>query len=742
MKLNQIFTLIILLVAVSMPAKAADDIDRKVQELLSKMTLEEKAGQLNQISGNWKFTGPISEHGDVQELIKKGHIGSMLNVKGVGHTRQIQELAMQSRLGIPLIFGLDVIHGYRTMFPTPLAQAASWDLSAIEKAERIAAIEASAAGLHWTFAPMVDIARDPRWGRIVEGSGEDTYLGSLIAKARVKGFQGEGLGNTDAIMACAKHFAAYGAALAGRDYNTVDMSLMRLHETYLPPFKAAVDAGVATFMTSFNDLSGIPATGNQYLLRDVLRNQWGFDGFVVSDWASIKEMIAHGYVANNSEAAQKAIVAGCDMDMEGGAYVAHLVDLVKKDIVSEKIIDESVSRILRKKFELGLFDDLYKFCDSEREKKQWNNTEHLAEARKLGAKSIVLLKNEQNILPLAKNTGKIALIGPFFKETTTNLGTWSVHWDDDNDRIVTQYNGIAKKVSKKTKLLYAKGCQVDDDDKSAFDETVNTALQADVVVMSIGETFDMSGESKSRSSLDIPGVQEELFNKIIETGKPVIVLVNAGRPLTINTIAQKATAILYTWQLGTEAGNAIADVLFGDCNPAAKLPVTFPRNVGQIPLFYNHFNTGRPVLNGNITYRSAYIDSPNTPLYPFGFGLSYTEFKYGNLSLSSENLRGNQSLKARIDISNTGRFDGEEIVQLYIRDVTASVVRPLKELKGFEKIFLKKGETKTVEFTVTPEDLKFFDDQLKFDWESGDFEIMIGRNSDDVQSKKIYWGKE
>ncbi|GAB1416054.1 beta-glucosidase BglX [Paludibacter sp.] len=742
MKLNQFFTLTLLLTVVSIQTIATDNIDRKVQELLSKMTLEEKAGQLNQISGNWKFTGPISEHGDVQELIKKGHIGSMLNVKGVGHTRQVQELAMQSRLGIPLIFGLDVIHGYRTMFPTPLAQAASWDLVAIEKAERIAAIEASASGIHWTFAPMVDIARDPRWGRIVEGSGEDAYLGSLIAKARVRGFQGEGLGNMDAIMACAKHFAAYGAALAGRDYNTVDMSLMRLHETYLPPFKAAIDAGVATFMSSFNDLNGIPATGNTYLLREVLKKQWNFDGFVVSDWASIKEMIAHGYATDNRDAAKKAIIAGCDMDMEGGAYVDHLVDLVNNKIVSEKLINESVSRILRKKFELGLFDDPYKFCDSEREKKQRNNANHLEEARKTATKSIVLLKNEGNILPLAKNTKKIALIGPFFEETTTNLGAWSIHWDDDKDRIVTQYNGIAGKVSKRTKLLYAKGCNVNDDDKSAFDEAVKTALQADVVVMSIGETYDMSGEAKSRTSLDLPGVQEELFNKIVETGKPVIVLVNAGRPLTINAVAQKATAILYKWQLGTEAGNAIADVLFGDYNPAAKLPITFPRNVGQIPLFYNNFNTGRPVINNNTHYRSAYIDSPNTPLYPFGFGLSYTEFKYDNFKLSSERLQGNQSLKAQIDVSNTGRFDGEEIVQLYIRDITASVVRPLKELKGFEKIFLKKGETKTVEFTITPEDLKFFNDKLDFDWESGDFQIMIGRNSADLLSKNIYWEKE
>lgn len=738
---KQFFAFILLFTVVSIQTKAADDIDRKVRDLLSKMTLEEKAGQLNQVNGTWKFTGPISDHGDKQELIRKGLIGSMLNVKGAVHTRKIQELALQSRLGIPLIFGLDVIHGYRTTFPVPLAQAASWDLTAIEKAERIAAIEASAAGLHWTFAPMVDIARDPRWGRIVEGSGEDAYLGSLIAKTRVKGFQGNGFGDNDVLMACAKHFAAYGAALAGRDYNTVDMSLKQLHETYLRPFKAAVDANVATFMSSFNDLNGVPATGNSYLLRDVLKNEWNFKGFVVSDWGSVREMIDHGYAADNCDAALKGIVAGCDMDMEGGVYVNHLVELVQSNVVPEAVVDEAVARILRKKYELGLFDDPYKFCNEDREKKQWDNKQHLAESRTLGAKSIVLLKNDNRALPLAKNTKNIALIGPLFKEIKSNLGAWSIEWEDDSVRIVSQYQGIVQKANKNTKFHYAKGCGVLDGDKSGFTEAVNAAMKSDVVVMSIGETYEMSGEAKSRTSLDLPGVQEELFLKIAATGKPVVVLVNAGRPLTINTIAEKAAAILYVWQLGTEAGNAIADVLFGDYNPSAKLPVTFPRSVGQIPLFYNHYNTGRPALYNNITYRSAYIDSPNTPLYPFGFGLSYTEFQYGNFKLSSENLQGNQSLKVSVDISNSGAYDGEEIVQLYVRDLVGSVVRPLKELKGFEKIHLKKGETKTVEFTVTPESLKFFDDKLNFDWESGEFDIMVGKNSADVLTKRIRWNK-
>ncbi|WP_312076139.1 beta-glucosidase BglX [Chryseobacterium sp.] len=718
-------------------------VDEKVTELLSKMTLEEKVGQLVQYSGFEYATGPQnSNSASVLNEIKQGKVGSMLNVAGAEETRKFQELALKSRLRIPLLFGQDVIHGYRTTFPVNLGQAASWDLKLIEKSERIAATEASAYGIHWTFAPMVDIARDPRWGRVMEGSGEDTYLGTQIGLARIKGFQGRGLGYLDAIMACAKHFAAYGAAVGGRDYNSVDMSLRQLNETYLPPFKAAAEAGVATFMNSFNDINGVPATANKYILRDLLKGKWNYQGFVVSDWGSIGEMVPHGYAKDNKEAAEKAINAGSDMDMESRAYMAELPKLVQEGKVDPKLIDDAARRILVKKFEMGLFDDPYRFSNEKRQKEQLNNQENRKFGREFGSKSIVLLKNQKNILPLSKSTKTVALIGPFGKETSANHGFWSIAFKDDSKRIITQFDGIKNQLDKNSTLLYAKGANVDDQDRSMFAEAVETAKKADVVIMTLGEGHAMSGEAKSRSNLHFTGVQEDLLKEIAKTGKPIVLMINAGRPLVFDWAADNIPTIVYTWWLGTEAGNSIADVLFGTVNPGGKLPMTFPRTEGQIPVYYNHYNTGRPAKNNtDRNYVSAYIDLDNDPKFPFGFGLSYTQFTYSDMKLSSTNLKGNQTLNISVNVSNTGNYDGEEVVQLYIRDLFGKVVRPVKELKGFEKVFIKKGETKTVNFTLTPENLKFYDDQLNFDWESGDFDIMVGTDSQNVQTKKINWVK-
>lgn len=718
-------------------------IDEKVSELLSKMTLEEKVGQLVQYSGFEYATGPQnSNSANVLNEIKQGKVGSMLNVAGAQETRKFQELALKSRLKIPLLFGQDVIHGYRTTFPVNLGQAASWDLKLIEKSERIAAIEASAYGIHWTFAPMVDIARDPRWGRVMEGSGEDTYLGTQIGLARIRGFQGKGLGNLDAIMACAKHFAAYGAAVGGRDYNSVDMSLRQLNETYLPSFKAAAEAGVATFMNSFNDINGIPATANQYILRDLLKGKWNYKGFVVSDWGSIGEMVPHGYAKDNKEAAEKAINAGSDMDMESRAYMAELPNLVKKGKVDPKLIDDAAKRILVKKFEMGLFDDPYRFSDEKRQKEQLNNQENRKFGREFGSKSIVLLKNQNNILPLSKSTKTVALIGPFGKETSANHGFWSIAFKDDNQRIVTQFDGIKNQLDKNSTLLYAKGANVDDQDRSMFAEAVETAKKADVVIMTLGEGHAMSGEAKSRSNIHFSGAQEDLLKEIAKTGKPIVLMINAGRPLVFDWAADNVPVIMYTWWLGTEAGNSIADVLFGTVNPGGKLPMTFPRMEGQIPVYYNHYNTGRPAKNNtDRNYVSAYIDLDNDPKFPFGYGLSYTQFKYSDMNLSSNNLKGNQTLNISVNVTNSGNYDGEEVVQLYIRDLFGKVVRPVKELKGFQKVFIKKGETKAINFTLSPENLKFYDDQLNYDWEGGEFDIMIGTDSQNVQTKRINWSK-
>lgn len=734
-KYKKIIAASLLLLPLIGTAQTKSAIDRKVDSVLKLMTLEEKVGQMNQYSDDGLVTGIATQDNAKDQQIKDGKLGSLLNVKGAATTRRVQEIAMQSRLKIPLLFGLDVVHGYKTTFPLPLAEAASWDLPAIEMAARIAAVEASASGIHWTFAPMVDISRDPRWGRVMEGAGEDTYLGSQIAYARVKGFQGKKLGDMDAVLACVKHFAAYGAAVGGRDYNSVDMSERMLWETYLPPFKAALDAGAATFMNSFNDLNGIPATASTYLQRDILKNKWKFTGFVVSDWGSVGEMVPHGYAANNYEAALAAVKGGSDMDMESRAYIQHLAQLVKDKKVNIALIDDAVRRILRKKFELGLFDDPYKFSNEQREKAALNNPAHEKAAREMAAKSIVLLKNENQLLPIAKSTKKIAVIGPLVKEVKQNLGFWSIEMPGDSSYIVSQWQGLVNKLGSDAQLIYAKGCGIEDTSRAGFKEAIDAALRADVVIMSIGERRDMSGEAKSRAYLRIPGVQEELVKAIQATGKPLVVMINAGRPLIFDWISDHVPAIMYTWWLGSQAGNAIADVLFGDYNPSGKLPMTFPRTEGQIPIYYNYFNTGRPAKDDNDkNYRSAYIDLSLYPKYAFGYGLSYTSFAYNNFKLSKSSIKPTETVTVSIDIKNTGKYAGEEIVQLYLRDKVGSVVRPVKELKDFKKIMLQPGETKTVTFSINRDKLSFYNAQLQWVAEPGEFEVMIGASSADIKA--------
>ncbi|HEY8971743.1 MAG TPA: beta-glucosidase BglX [Puia sp.] len=720
------------LLALSAPV-FAQSIDQKVDDLLKKMTLDEKIGQLNQYNGDWEATGPVTK--DVEDkmaAIRQGKVGSILNITGVAHTRAFQQAAMDSRLKIPLLFGQDVIHGYSITFPIPLAEAASWDMSAIQQSARVAATEAAAGGVHWTFAPMVDIARDPRWGRIMEGAGEDPYLGACIARARVKGFQGNGLGSLDAVMACAKHFAAYGAAIGGRDYNSVDMSLRTLWEIYLPSFKAALDAGAATFMNSFNDLNGTPATGNSYLLRDILKGQWRFSGFVVSDWGSVGEMIPHGYVADREQAAQVALTAGCDMDMESRSYITSLSGLMQQGKVPMSLIDDAVKRILHKKFELGLFDDPYRFSNADREKATLNKAEHVRAARDMADKSIVLLKNEGHLLPLSTRLRSIALIGPLVHSKKDMKGFWSLDIGAEKD-VVSLYEGVQQQAGG-AQLLYAKGCDITDTSRAGFTEALQTARQADVVIMAMGEKADMTGEAKSKADIHLPGVQEELIKAIQATGKPVVVLLMAGRPMIFSWTAEHVPAILYTWWLGNQAGNAMADVLFGKYNPSGKLPVTFPREIGQIPIYYNHLNTGRPAKDEkDVNYVSAYIDLYNSPRYAFGYGLSYTDFKYSNLILSKKSLHDNESITVTLDVQNTGKYAGEETVQLYLRDVVAQPLRPVKELKDFAKVSLAPGETKKISFTIDRSKLVFYNDKLELITQPGEFQLFIGSASDDIR---------
>lgn len=722
--------LLILLVALTFIAPLSPShsqqrqgVEQKINALLSRMTLAEKLGQLQQLDGesNGNFR---PEHRD---LVRKGRLGSTLNVRGAQRTNELQRIAVEeSRLKIPLLFGFDVIHGYRTNFPVPLAEASSWDPAVAERSASIAAAEARSAGVHWTFAPMVDIARDARWGRIVEGSGEDPYLGASMARARVRGFQGRDYSAPDKVLACAKHWVAYGAAEAGRDYNTTDMSERTLREIYFPPFKAAVDEGVGTLMSAFNDLNGVPSSANPFTLTKVLRGEWRFDGFVVSDYTSVHELINHGLAANEREAARLALNAGVDMEMVSRDFNRHLPDLLRSGQVSQATIDEAVRRILRIKFRLGLFEHPY--VDEARERSVISSSANLAAARELAARSMVLLKNERETLPLSKTIKSIALIGPLADDQQDLIGSWS--GDGQAGDTVTLLAGIRAKVSSSTKVNYAKGCEVNTDSTDGFDEAVRVAQASDTIIVAVGESAGMSGEASSRSSLDLPGRQLELVKALHATGKPMVVVLMNGRPLTINWIAENSPAIVETWFAGTQAGNAIADVLFGDVNPGGKLPVTFPRNVGQEPLYYNHLNTGRPP-NANEKYTSKYLDVPWTPLFPFGYGLSYTQFRLSNLKLSATRIRPDGRLTVSVELENTGKRTGDEVVQLYIRDVAASVTRPVKELKGFQRVMLRPGEKRHVEFTLTPEHLGFYNREMRFVVEPGEFKVMVATSSAD-----------
>ena len=716
--------------------------DKKAEILLSKMTLEEKIGQMNQYSSFWDFTGPSPRGGDAEKKyqdLKNGFVGSMLNVRGVKDVMAVQKIAVEeTRLGIPLIIGFDVIHGYKTISPIPIAEAASWDLEAIQKSAEMAALESSAAGINWTFAPMVDISRDARWGRVMEGAGEDPFLGSKIATARVKGFQGKNLSSNFTIAACAKHFAAYGFSEGGRDYNTVDVGTSTLYNMVFPPFKAANDAGVKTFMNSFNELNGIPATGNKYLQREVLKEQWNFDGFVVSDWDSISEMIVHGYTKDGPHAAEIALNAGSDMDMESYFYLDHLKNLVDEDKVDLELIDDAVKRILKVKFELGLFDDPYKYCDLKREKQITGSKEINDAALDIAKKSIVLLKNEGNLLPLKKEGQHIAIIGALASDKTSPLGNWRLAADDDT--AVSVLEGMSK--YKGNSISYSKGADltigktgfvtkltINTTDKSGFKEAITIAKEADVVLMILGEHGFQSGEGRSRSDLGLPGVQQELLEEIFRVNKNIVLVLNNGRPLAIGWADENIPSIVEAWQLGTQSGNAIAEVLYGDYNPSGKLPMTFPRNVGQVPLYYNHKNTGRPNLPESKTiFWSHYNDVKKTPLYPFGYGLSYTTFDYSSIK-TTNSFDLDQKITVSVAIINTGKRKGKEVVQLYIRDKYASITRPVKELKGFELLELLPGEKKIVDFELTEKELGFYDNNGKWIFEKGDFEIFIGGNS-------------
>ncbi len=722
--------------------KSQNAIDKKVDSLISIMTIEEKVGQMNQYNGFWNVTGPTPKEGNAAEKYKhleQGLVGSMLNVRGVKNVRAVQKIAVEkTRLGIPLIIGFDVIHGYKTLSPIPLAESASWDLEAIEKSARNAAIEASAEGINWTFAPMIDVSRDARWGRVMEGAGEDSYLGSKIAVARIKGFQGDDLSAHNTIAATAKHFAAYGFSESGKDYNTVDVGKSTLYNVILPPFKAANDAGVRTYMNSFNELNGIPATGNEFLLRDILKGAWDFDGFVVSDWNSVGEMVTHGHAKDNEHAAEIAANAGSDMDMESYAFVNYLVNLVKKDKVKESVIDDAVRRILKVKFELGLFEDPYKYCNEEREKELVGHKDLHADALDMAKKSIVLLKNENNILPLKKNGLDMLVIGDLADDKTSPLGSWRIAAEDKT--AVSVLEGLNEKgthnISYKSgpKLFtgnpeFATEVNINTTDKSGFKEAVNAAKNKDVVVMVLGEHGFQSGEARSRSNLQLPSFQQELLEAVYKVNKNIVLVLLNGRPLAIEWADKHIPAIVEAWQLGTQSGKAIAEVLYGDYNPSGKLPMTFPRNVGQVPIYYNHKNTGRPSTSPGQVFWSHYQDITNDPLYEFGYGLSYTTFEYSDLQLSSNSLNKDNSLDVKVTLKNTGKYKGKEVVQLYIRDLFASVTRPVKELKGFEMVELKPGESTQVSFKIDKEMLSFYNNNYDFVAEPGDFKVFVGGSS-------------
>lgn len=708
-----------------------DKYEQRVDSVLKLMTLDEKIGQLNQYTGNWQATGPVVEDPTKIEQIKAGKVGSMLNIKSVKHTRELQEYAMQSRLRIPLMFGLDVVHGLRTIYPIPLGEAASFDLDLMKRTAAGAAKEASAQGVHWTFAPMIDISRDARWGRVMEGAGEDTWYGCKVAQARVSGFQGDDLSEPHTIMACAKHFAAYGACIAGKDYNTVDISEQTLHEVYLPPFKVAVDAGVASFMNSFNDINGIPATGNTYIQRDLLKGSWNFNGLTVSDWGSIREMIPHGYVSDLKGAAEKAILAGCDIDMESRAYHIHLKKLVEEGTVSEDYIDDAVRRILFKKFELGLFDNPFLYCDETREKEVVLSEELKNLSREAGAKSIVLLKNDQGSLPL-NNPKKIAVIGSLAKSQKDMLGFWAN--EGIVDEVVTVYEGLKNKYPE-SDVVYADGYDLATNELHLMDAR-NAAMQSDVVIVAVGERFENSGEAKSRADINIHPNHQLLVKELKKTGKNVVVLLMGGRPMIFNEMTPHADAILLTWWLGTEAGNAIADVLAGDYNPSGKLPMTFPAHVGQIPIYYNYKNTGRPE-NKEIGYSCRYQDIDFEPAYPFGYGLSYTDFLISEPVVKDSVFSLKTPLEVCVKVKNTGKYAGKETVQLYIRDLVASLTRPVKELRGFQQVELQPGEEKEISFMLTEKELGFESACKGWTVEPGLFDVMVGNSALNVKKTRV-----
>ena len=703
------------------------DVDPRVDSLLRIMTLDEKIGQMVLFTSDWDVTGPTIREGYLDD-IRSGRCGNIFNAYTVDYIRELQRVAVEeSRLGIPLMFGYDVVHGHKTIFPIPLGESCSWDLDLIRRSASAAAAEAAASGLNWTFAPMVDISVDPRWGRVSEGAGEDPYLGSLIAAARVKGFQGEDLADPLTVLACVKHFAAYGAPFGGRDYNTVDMSERQFREFYMPPYKAGVDAGALSVMTAFNEYDGVPATGNQYLLKDLLKGEWNFQGFVVTDYTSINEMVHHGYARDEAEAGVKAVNAGVDMDLQGEVYFSYLRGLVDSGFVREKTIDNAVRRILNVKAKLGLFDDPYLYCDRARENQVVSNPEIKALSRDAARRSMVLLKNE-GCLPFDRGD-RIAVIGELAASRRDLLGSWKAagEWDDMNSILdaVRAYNGAAN-------VIYAEGCRKMGSDRSGFSEAMDAVAQADKVLMVIGEDWDWSGEAASRTDIGVPGIQSELLKMIASAGKPVAVVLLNGRPLVLEEESKAADAILEAWYPGTMGAEAVTDIVFGQYNPSGKLTMTFPRSVGQIPVFYYEKNTGRPIYLPNDKYKSKYLDSPNEPLYPFGYGLSYTDFKYSNLTLSSPKMKKGHTIDATVTVTNIGSRTGEETVQLYIRDLIGSVTRPVKQLKGFQKLVLAPGESRTVTFTIDDEMLSFWRHDMTFGIEDGDFKVMVGGSSSDL----------
>ena len=703
------------------------DVDPRVDSLIRIMTLDEKIGQMVLFTSDWDVTGPTIREGYLDD-IRSGRCGNIFNAYTVDYIRELQRVAVEeSRLGIPLMFGYDVVHGHKTIFPIPLGESCSWDLDLIRRSASAAAAEAAASGLNWTFAPMVDISVDPRWGRVSEGAGEDPYLGSLIAAARVKGFQGENLANPLTVLACVKHFAAYGAPFGGRDYNTVDMSERQFREFYMPPYKAGVDAGALSVMTAFNEYGGVPATGNQYLLKDLLKGEWNFQGFVVTDYTSINEMVHHGYARDEAEAGVKAVNAGVDMDLQGEVYFSYLRGLVDSGFVREKTIDNAVRRILNVKAKLGLFDDPYLYCDRARENQVVSNPEIKALSRDAARRSMVLLKNE-GCLPFDRGD-RIAVIGELAASRRDLLGSWKAagEWDDMNSILdaVRAYNGAAN-------VIYAEGCRKMGSDRSGFSEAMDAVAQADKVLMVIGEDWDWSGEAASRTDIGVPGIQSELLKMIASAGKPVAVVLLNGRPLVLEEESKAADAILEAWYPGTMGAEAVTDIVFGQYNPSGKLTMTFPRSVGQIPVFYYEKNTGRPIYLPNDKYKSKYLDSPNEPLYPFGYGLSYTDFKYSNLILSSPKMKKGHTIDATVTVTNIGSRTGEETVQLYIRDLIGSVTRPVKQLKGFQKLVLAPGESRTVTFTIDDEMLSFWRHDMTFGIEDGDFKVMVGGSSSDL----------